>query len=604
MPLPVLAVFSGVLSKVAAYGFLRIVLPVFPDAAEDFQTVVLLIALASILYGSAQAFTQTNLRLILGYSSMAQLGFITLGIFALGEAAGAQGALLQMVNHGLVVAPLFFIVALLPSARGSEDIREMGGIAFRAPVLAALFLIVALADARDARLGELRRRVPHPARRCSTPRSSFAIIAFTGVALASVYMLRMFIRTMHNRVGRGVESSTWRRDGLVLVPLVLCILAFALYPQQALRLRAAVEQVVGGAGAPPRSRRRRREPLPAAEVQGPKIDWLAISPLVALAGGVVRRADGRAWCARRSCATRSCRCSRSSRSARRAGLAIATWGDNVSVVAGALGMDDLTLALTLMFVAARGRGRVLLSWRAIAPREAGHGEYYALLLTAVLGMVVLAGATNLVTVFVGYELLSIPLYVLCATEMRRATLAGVGAEVPDHRLGRLGDAALRPRVRLRRDGRDRLRRDRRGRRRGMRDDVLLLTGLALVVAGLAFKASVAPFHQWTPDVYEGAPTPVTAFMAVATKAAAFGIILRFFDVALIGASSTWAPALATLAAITIVVGNVGAIGQSSLKRLLAYSSVAQAGYMLAGVVVTTQLGVHGDRLLPRHLPAS
>ena len=102
---------------------------------------------------------------------------------------------------------------------------------------------------------------------------------------------------------------------------------------------------------------------------------------------------------------------------------------------------------------------------------------------------------------------------------------------------------------------------------------------------------MAPFHQWTPDVYEGAPTAITAFMAVATKAAALGIIVRFFDVAVIGASDTWAPALAVLALVTIVVGNVGAIGQSSLKRLLAFSSVAQAGYMLAGVVVTTQLGV-------------
>ena len=92
---------------------------------------------------------------------------------------------------------------------------------------------------------------------------------------------------------------------------------------------------------------------------------------------------------------------------------------------------------------------------------------------------------------------------------------------------------------------------------------------------------MAPFHQWTPDVYEGAPTPVTAFMAVATKVAALGVFLRFFDVALIGAQSSWGPALATLATITIIVGNVGALGQSSLKRMLAYSSVAQAGYMLA-----------------------
>ena len=112
-----------------------------------------------------------------------------------------------------------------------------------------------------------------------------------------------------------------------------------------------------------------------------------------------------------------------------------------------------------------------------------------------------------------------------------------------------------------------------------------------MIVGLAFKASVAPFHQWTPDVYEGAPTPVTAFMAVATKAAAFGVLLRLFDVALIDAATTWAPAFATLAVITIVVGNVGAIGQSSLKRMLAYSCVAQAGYMLAGVVVATKLGI-------------
>ena len=102
---------------------------------------------------------------------------------------------------------------------------------------------------------------------------------------------------------------------------------------------------------------------------------------------------------------------------------------------------------------------------------------------------------------------------------------------------------------------------------------------------------MAPFHQWTPDVYEGAPTPVTAFMAVATKVAALGVFLRFFDVALIEAHASWGPALAVLATITILVGNVGALGQSSLKRMLAYSSVAQAGYMLAGVVVATQLGV-------------
>src|SRR3954452_17229359 len=109
MPIEVLTVFSGVLSKVGAYGFLRVALPLFPDAAAKYQTLLLLIALASILYGSAMAFTTTQTRLIAGYSSVAQLGFILLGIFSL-TSQGAQGSLLQMVNHGLVVAPLLFII--------------------------------------------------------------------------------------------------------------------------------------------------------------------------------------------------------------------------------------------------------------------------------------------------------------------------------------------------------------------------------------------------------------------------------------------------------------------------------------------------------------
>jgi NADH-quinone oxidoreductase subunit N len=114
----------------------------------------------------------------------------------------------------------------------------------------------------------------------------------------------------------------------------------------------------------------------------------------------------------------------------------------------------------------------------------------------------------------------------------------------------------------------------------------------MAAVGLAFKTSIAPFHQWTPDVYEGAPTPITGFMAVATKAAAFAVFLRFFDVALGPQVDDWQPALAVLAAISIVVGNVGALGQSSLKRMLGYSGVAQAGYMLGGVVVASESGVN------------
>jgi NADH-quinone oxidoreductase subunit M len=235
MPIEVLMVFSGVLSKVGAYGFLAIVLPLYPQGAAHFQTLMLLIALASILYGSAMAFTQTDARLIAGFSSVAQLGFITLGIFALNP-QGAQGALLQMVNHGLVVAPLFFIILLLSRrAGGSQDIREMGGIAFRAPVLASLFLIVALATlaipGSSNFVGEFLILLG-----VFKAKLAIAIIAFSGVVMASVYALRLFIRAMHNRVGDKVQSrDITLLDGAVLVPLVAVILFLALYPQLALR---------------------------------------------------------------------------------------------------------------------------------------------------------------------------------------------------------------------------------------------------------------------------------------------------------------------------------------------------------------------------------
>jgi NADH-quinone oxidoreductase subunit M len=196
---------------------------------------MLLIALASILYGSAVAFTQTDARLIVGYSSVAQLGFITLGIFSLNP-QGAQGALLQMVNHGLVVAPLFFIVGLLAQrAGGSEDVRDMGGIAFRAPVLASLFLIVTFATlampGSSNFVGEFLILLG-----VFKAKLVIAVIAFSGVVLASVYALRLLIRAMHNRVGKGVGSrEITRTDGAVLVPVIAVIVFMALYPQLALR---------------------------------------------------------------------------------------------------------------------------------------------------------------------------------------------------------------------------------------------------------------------------------------------------------------------------------------------------------------------------------
>jgi len=235
MPIPAVAVFSGILSKVAAYGFLRIVLPLFPYASVHYQTLMLLIALVSILWGTGLAFTTPDARLVVAYSSVAQLSFITLGIFSL-RPEGSQGALLQMVNHALVTAPLFFIVAALAArCGGSERLKDMGGMAFRAPVLAGLFLIVALAtlampgSANFAGeflilLGVFRTKL------------AIAAIAFTGVVGAAFYALRVYVSSMHNRVGGHVASRELMvGEAAAIAPFVLVIVVLAFYPQFVLK---------------------------------------------------------------------------------------------------------------------------------------------------------------------------------------------------------------------------------------------------------------------------------------------------------------------------------------------------------------------------------
>jgi NADH-quinone oxidoreductase subunit M len=235
MPIPAVAVFSGVVSKVAAYGFLRVVLPLFPYAAAHFQTLMLVVALVSILWATAVAFTTPDARMVVAYSSVAQLSFITLGIFSL-RSTGVQGALLQMVNHGLVTAALFLIVAALAArAGGSEELRDMGGIAFRAPVLAAMALIVTLATlampGSSNFIGEFNILLG-----VFQAKLTIAIIAFAGVVGAAYYALRLLIGAFHNRVGPRVASRELAlADVAAIAPIVLVILVLAFYPQFGLK---------------------------------------------------------------------------------------------------------------------------------------------------------------------------------------------------------------------------------------------------------------------------------------------------------------------------------------------------------------------------------
>jgi NADH-quinone oxidoreductase subunit N len=320
----------------------------------------------------------------------------------------------------------------------------------------------------------------------------------------------------------------------------------------------------------------------------PEIDYAGISPIIALTAGIcVVLLAGVFDRLRRAVPLLTLTTLGSA-----AGLFIWQWGERTDLVSGALRLDELAVAVALIAIFAAAV-TVLLSIGEPAVDQAGAGEYHVLLLGSVLGMALLGAAQNLISFFVAIETLSIPLYVLCATNLRREKSLESGLKYLI--IGSLGSATLLYGLAFIYGGSGST--DFTGiaqgiGKSGVLGDPLVLMGIALAATGLAFKISIAPFHQWTPDVYEGAPTPITSFMAVATKAAAFAVFVRFFDVALAPESGDWDLALAVLAAVSIAVGNIGALNQSSLKRLLGYSGVAQAGYMLGGLVVASEAGVN------------
>ena len=248
-----------------------------------------------------------------------------------------------------------------------------------------------------------------------------------------------------------------------------------------------------------------------------------------------------------------------------------------------LNFDPLsTFAIVLLALAA-----LLSVWLSITFLPAlhiNHGEYYALLLLSTVGMFVLVSSVNFMVLFLGLELMSIPIYALVGFD--RSRLRSNEAALKYFLTGAFASAVLLYGMALLYGATGEISFD--GVREGFEaGGSLAVAGLALVIVGFGFKIAAVPFHQWAPDVYEGAPATVTAFMAVAVKAAAFVILLRFLAFALPDESAALKNLLWILALLTIVVGNVMAVIQTNVKRMLAYSSVAHAGYLLVGLTAGT-----------------
>ena len=279
---------------------------------------------------------------------------------------------------------------------------------------------------------------------------------------------------------------------------------------------------------------------------------------------------------------------------------IPAYGENVTVARGLVAIDGFALFFKVLFLVSAAI-TILMSTRYLAIEGVRPGEYHFLVLCATLGMMFVAGAIDLITIFIGLETMAVSFYVLAGVirPNRRSNEAAVkyfvlGAFSLAILLygmallyGLSGTTHLRT-VATAVSGRD--------------GGLLLLLAVTLLVAGISFKIAAVPFHMWAPDVYEGAPTPITAFLSVGSKAASFAMLMRIFVEGLpavrldglgvvFGQAFGWRTLFYVLSIATMTVGNVAALTQSNIKRMLAYSSIAHAGYLLIGVVAGPPRGI-------------
>jgi NADH-quinone oxidoreductase subunit N len=322
-------------------------------------------------------------------------------------------------------------------------------------------------------------------------------------------------------------------------------------------------------------------------IHRPHVDWFALAPVnallmaaaLALLAAVLvprsaRRSTGAAFCALGYVAA--------------FGFAIALYarsGHGHGVVADAMRRDRFA-ELAQLIVAGAGLLATGISFRE-RMRDDHVGEYYALLAAAGAGMAFFVAANNLMTLFLGLEWFSLSLYILCAID--RDLLGGLEAGLKYLIVGGFGSAVLLFGSALVYGESGHL--DFAGIAAADRShDTLFLFGLAMIISGLGFKSSSAPFHMWTPDVYEGAPTPVTSFMAAATKTVALVVMLRVLVTAFPQEAHLWTVAVAAIAVASLTIGNLAALVQKNVKRMLAYSSISHAGFMLIAIAANSALG--------------
>lgn len=275
-------------------------------------------------------------------------------------------------------------------------------------------------------------------------------------------------------------------------------------------------------------------------------------------------------------------------------LVAAGWGGHVESFGGSVVLDNFATFFKMTFLVAAGL-TVLITDSYMEREGCNHGELYPLILFAVVGMMLMASGTDLMTIFLGLEVMSVALYVLAG--FNRGNKKSNEAGLKYFMLGCFSTGFMLYGMALIYGvtGTTRLYKIAEvvGQMTLPSTNIMLVAGMLLMMTGFAFKIAAAPFHMWTPDVYEGAPTPMTAFMSAGPKAAGFAALIRLFLVALPTLQVEWSQVLWVLAVLTMTIGNITALRQENIKRVLAYSSIAHAGYALVGFTAGNGTGIAG-----------
>lgn len=270
------------------------------------------------------------------------------------------------------------------------------------------------------------------------------------------------------------------------------------------------------------------------------------------------------------------------------------WGAHVESFNGSVVLDNFATFFKIIFLISAGLA-ILISDQYMVREECNHGELYPLILFTVVGMMLMASGTDLMTIFLGLEVMSVSLYVLAG--FNRANRKSNEAGLKYFLLGAFSTGFLLYGMALTYGATGTTRIATIAAQVGQMGlpsaNIMLLSGMLLMITGFAFKVAAAPFHMWTPDVYEGAPTPMTAFMSAGPKAAGFAAALRILLVAFPTMVADWSQLFWVLAVLTMTVGNITALRQDNIKRMLAYSSIAHAGYCLVGFASGNPTGTAG-----------